>query len=227
MRDFQCEHEGYLRQGKQWLIMGLLALAPFATKAVQPYLAADRVEAGDLSAAMASVEKKLTAAGFTVVGRHRPTGVEAGTVIVTDPDLLAAIREIGGFAIITAPIRIGVQKDGKVSTINPQYWWRAFAGENYPRSASAEAAVEERLHKALNTGASFGGEVSAEQLPRYHYMLGMERFADRALIKQYASFDEALKTIQSNLAKGVDGNRASLRNRTARNQGRGHRLCAE
>jgi hypothetical protein len=150
MRDFQCEHEGYLRQGKQWLIMGLLALAPFATKAVQPYLAADRVEAGDLSAAMASVEKKLTAAGFTVVGRHRPTGVEAGTVIVTDPDLLAAIREIGGFAIITAPIRIGVQKDGKVSTINPQYWWRAFAGENYPRSASAEAAVEERLHKALN-----------------------------------------------------------------------------
>ena len=194
-----------MRQSMQWLATGILVLAPFATPAVQPYLAADKVEGGDLSVAMASVESKLTAAGFTVVGRHRPKGVEAGTVVVTDPDLLAAIREIGGSAIITAPIRIGVQKNGTVSTINPEYWWRAFAGDNYPRLAKAEAAVDERLHKALNTGVPFGGEVSAEQLPRYHYMLGMERFADRALIAQYSGFDQALKIVQGNLDKGIGG----------------------
>jgi hypothetical protein len=97
------------------------------------------------------------------------------------------------------------EKNGTVSTINPEYWWRAFAGDPYPRLAKAQAAVDERLHKALNTGARFGGEVGVDQLPRYHYMLGMERFADRALIKQYGAFDEALKTVQANLAKGVAG----------------------
>ena len=194
-----------MRQRMQWLVTGMLVLAPFATPAVQPYLAADKVAAGDLTAAMTAVETKLTAAGFTVVGRHRPAGVEAGTVIVTDPVLLAAIREIGGSAIMTAPIRVGVQMDGTVSTINPEYWWHAFVGDQYPRLAQAGKAVEERLRKALNTGAPFGGEVAADQLPRYHYMLGMERFADRALIKQYAGFDAALKAVQANLDKGVDG----------------------
>ena len=192
-----------MRSPMQLLLALTLMLAPLATPAVQPYLAADKVQAGDLPAAMAAVESRLTGAGFTVVGRHLPKGVNAGTVVATDPELLAAIRDIGGTIIVAAPIRVGVQKDGTVSTINPEYWLRAFAGENYPRLAKAGAAVTTRLRQALNTGAAFGGEVSAEQLPRYRYMITMEHFADRALVKEYAGFDQALTAVEASLAKGV------------------------
>src|SRR5260370_41137773 len=69
-----------MRELTQWLFTGSLVLAPIATPAVQPYLAADKVQAGDLSSAMSAVESKLTAGGFTVIGRHRPKGIDAGTV---------------------------------------------------------------------------------------------------------------------------------------------------
>jgi hypothetical protein len=45
--------------------------------------------------------------------------------------------------------------------------------------------------------------VKVENLPTYRYMAGMERFADKSELKTYGNFDEAVKTIRDNLAKGV------------------------
>lgn len=181
----------------------ILASLPLAAPAVQPYLTAEKVQGGDLPAAMATIESKLTTAGFAVIGRHLPRGIDAGTVIATDAELLAAIEAVGGTSIVAAPIRIGVLKDGTVSTINPEYWLRALTGDSYRHLAGAGAAVTARLHTALNTGAPFGGDVGADQLPRYRFMFGMERFGDRALIKDYGAFDTAIATVEANLAKGV------------------------
>jgi len=190
----------FLRQ----LITAGLACIPLASYALQPYLAADKVEAADLRSALAAVESKLSAAGFTPVGRHQPMNIEAGTVVVTDPDLMATIHRLGGSSIVLAPIRVGVQKDGTVSCINPEYWARAFIpADQYPSFAVTVAAVNARLHTALNTGQAFGGDVAAADLPHYRYMFGMERFADRSLIKEYPGFDQALRTVEENLEKKV------------------------
>jgi hypothetical protein len=64
------------------------------------------------------------------------------------------------------------------------------------------------LAKALGDGEGFGGDVPQDQLTSYRYMFGMERFdSANSEIGSHASFEDALKAVQANLAKGVGDTR--------------------
>jgi hypothetical protein len=153
---------------------------------------------------MQDVENRLGAAGFKPVGRFTPQGlVGYGVVVVTEEGVLDAIARIGGASIVGAGIRVGVKKDGTVSYINPGYWYRAYLGDDFHRHQSAVEELEERLKQALGSRGYFGGDVPAERLPDYRYSFGLERFKDSLLLKQYPSFDAAIKTIENNLRQGV------------------------
>lgn len=190
---------------KKILLGALLAFVSFLAHALQPYFYGDKVPGGDLKTAMAAAEQKLTAAGFTVVGRHTPPGIAGhGSIVVTEPGLTSALTQLGGKAIVGVPIRVGVKADGTVSYLNLEYWQRAFLRNDYGKAESAVKAAAGKLAQALGAGKPFGGEVKAEDLPSYRYMAGMERFDDKSELKTYpGGFDEAVKTIRDNLGKGV------------------------
>ena len=173
--------------------------------ALEPYVQGDKLPGADLSAQLDQVDKKLQAAGFTVVGRHTPPGLPGhASLVVTDPDMLAAVRTIGGSAIVAAAIRVGLLSDGTVSYMNPAYWNRAYLRGQFPAAQTATQSVQARMAKALGAGKGFGGDVPEGDLANYRYMVGMERFdADNSLLGTHASFDAALKAVQDNLAKGV------------------------
>lgn len=181
------------------------AFAAWSAQAVQPYVASDtKVAAGDLKAAMAAVEQKLAAGGFAVVGRHTLKGLSShGSIVVTEAGLTDAVKEVGGSAVVAVPIRVGVTADGAVSYLNLEYWGRGYVRKDYAKIESAAKAATAKLEKALGAGKPFGGDVKAEELPKYHYMFGMEYFDERSELKEYASFEEALKAVRENLAKGV------------------------
>ena len=187
------------------LFCGLvLATQALLAWALQPYLATDKVAAGEVRSVMSAVEAKLTGAGLKVVGHHLPTGIAShGVLVVTDEALTQALLGIGGPAVIGAPIRVGVKNDGSVSVINLEYWLRAYLRQDYGKAESAIKATADKLEKALGAGKPFGGEVDAKDLPAYRYMAGMERFGDKAELKSYASFDEALAAVREGLSKGV------------------------
>lgn len=178
--------------------------APWAL-AISPYLSGSPLPAADVPTLLGQVERKLQAEGFTVVGRHQPRGLVAyGSVVVTDPALLDAIRVAGGQAILAAAIRVGVKNDGSVSYMTPDYWGRAYLRERYEAAQPALRSVQERLTRALGAGAPFGGDVPAADLPRYRYMFGMERVdASRNELRGFGSFDDALRTVRARLAKGA------------------------
>jgi hypothetical protein len=192
------------------LILSLLLLltAP-AGWALSPYLLGTRLPAADLAAQMTDVEKRLQAEGFTVVGRHTPKGLPGrGTVVVTDPAVLEALRSIGGPAIVAAGIRVGVQGDGTVSYMNPDYWYRAYLRTKFDTAQAAVQSAQARLARALGSGAGFGGDVPAGDLPGYRYMFGMERFdSSRNELQTHASFQAAVQTVRDNLSSGVGGTR--------------------
>jgi hypothetical protein len=189
---------------KKILFGAALALFSLLAHALQPYFYGDKVAGGDLKTALAAAEQKLSAAGFTVIGRHTPAGIPGhGVIVVTEPGLTAALTQIGGSAIVGVPIRVGVKADGTVSYLNLEYWQRAFLRKDYAKAEAAVKASAGKLAQALGAGKPFGGEVNAEDLPSYRYMAGMERFDDKSELKTYASFDEAVKTIRDNLAKNV------------------------
>jgi hypothetical protein len=182
----------------------LFMLAAPAVLALAPYVRGARLPAAELPVQMAAVEQKLQAAGFAVIGRHLPKGLpSSATIVVTDPGLLDAIGKVGGSAISAAALRVGVQADGSVSYMNPEYWHRAFVRKKYGQVEAAVKASQARLAQALGEGAPFGGNVEADDLASYRYMFGMERFDANSELVQHASFDEALATVRAHLAKGT------------------------
>lgn len=185
-------------------VLALLFWAPLAM-ALSPYFYGDRVTAGEMPAVLDQVEAKLAKAGFKVVGKHIPPGLPGyGVVVVTDEGLLAAVRKLGGANIVGAPIRIGVKSDGTVSYMNLDYWERAFFRKQFPRAEKAVKAAQSKLAKALGAGKAFGGGVDKQDLADYQYMFGMEGFdSDKNVVMERLSFDDAVKTIQENLERGV------------------------
>ena len=189
---------------KRLILCLLFVLSAPACLALAPYVQGARLPAADLGAELGTVEKKLQAAGFTVIGRHMPKGVAGATVIVTDAGILDAIGKVGGPAITAAALRVGVQADGTVSYMNPDYWYRAFVRGQFGQVQAAVQAAQARLVQALGEGKPFGGDVDADDLPSYRYMFGMERFdSDNSLLATHASFDAALASVRANLAKGT------------------------
>ncbi len=191
---------------KQWLMGCALLCAAQLSLALAPYTHAGKLSGADLPTQLAQVEKKLQAEGFTVLGHHMPKGIAGqASVVVSDPALLELIRTTGtSSSIVAAGLRVGISADGSVSYMTPDYWYRAYLRNQFSGAQEAVKSVQLRLSKALGEGTGFGGDVPQGQLTDYRYMFGMERFdSANSEIGSFANFDEALKAVQGNLAKGV------------------------
>jgi len=186
-------------------VVALMIISPVVW-ALSPYYYGARLPAGDLTGLLAKVENSLKRQGFEVVGKYVPSGLGGhGVVVVTDKDMLAAVRSLGGASIVGAPIRIGVKSDGTVSYMNMEYWSRAYFRKQYSLGEKPIRRVHGRLVKALGGGQkSFGGDVASKDLAEYQYMFGMEGFeSDKNLLLEHLSFEDAVKSIQDNLAANV------------------------
>lgn len=195
---------------KRLLLGAALLCAAQLSLALSPYTHASKLPAAELPAQLSQVEKKLQAEGFSVLGQHLPKGVAGrASLVVADPAMLAAIRASGpSSSIVAAAIRVGVDSEGNVSYMNPDYWYRAYLRGKFAVSQEAVKSVQQRLVKALGEGTGFGGDVPQAELSDYRYMFGMERFdSANSELASYASFDEALKAVKDNLAKGVGDTR--------------------
>jgi hypothetical protein len=195
---------------KRLLLGAALMCAAQLSLALSPYTHASKLPAAELSAQLSQVEKKLQAEGFSVLGQHLPKGVVGrASLVVSDPAMLAAIRASGpSSGIVAAALRVGVDSEGNVSYMNPDYWYRAYLRGKFPASQEAVKSVQQRLVKALGEGTGFGGDVPQAELTDYRYMFGMERFdSANSELASYASFDEALKAVKDNLVKGLGDTR--------------------
>jgi len=182
----------------------LIFWAPLAM-ALSPYFHGNKVSAGEVQAVLNQVETKLTKAGFSVVGKYMPSGLPGtGVLVVTDKGLLDVVRRLGGASIVGAPIRIGVKSDGSVSYMNLEYWLRAYFRKQYPIAEKTVKSTQAKLSKALGAGKPFGGEVDRKDLADYQYMFGMEGFeSDKNVLMEHLAFEDAVKAIQDNLARGA------------------------
>lgn len=172
--------------------------------ALSPYVSGDKLGPGEIASVVAQVESKLQAEGFKVIGKHFPKGLpQHAVVIVTHKPVLDAIQKLGGSSIVNAGIRVGVKSDGTVSYMSPEYWQRAFFRRQYSDELARD--LQQKLGKALGAGKHFGGDEPAADLINYRYMVGMEKFdSDKNELNTFGSFEQALKAVQGNLAKGVN-----------------------
>lgn len=189
----------------RWIAVLGMALFSAGAWAISPYIQGDAVAGGSAQSVAAEVESKLKSRGFKVVGKYFPKGVESyGVVIATDDAMLNEVGAVGSHAVLGAAIRVGVKADGSVAYTNPEYWYRAYFRKAYEGKDASVKALQTRLQRALGAGKELGGNESPENLANYRYMVGMERLDSyKNKLAEHGSFDEALKTVRDNLAKGA------------------------
>lgn len=189
----------------KFLAMAALLVSSSVSWAITPYIHAEKLKPAETAKVAEEVEGKLKAAGFQVLGHYFPRQLpDYAVVVVSDEGIQNDIRALGGANIVGAGIRVGVKSDGSVSYMNPDYWYRAFFRGQFNKAEKSVRAVQEKLARTLGAGLGFGGDETAVDLPRYRYILGMERFdSDKNQLAEHVSFDQAVKTIRDNLDKGV------------------------
>jgi hypothetical protein len=173
--------------------------------AISPYIQGDSVAGGNVQSVAAEVETKLKNRGFKVIGKYFPKTLAGyGVVVATDDVMLNQIGSVGGYAVLGAAIRVGVKADGSVAYTNPDYWYRAYFRKAFGGKEDAVKLLQGRLESALGAGRGQGGDETAGSLSNYRYMIGMERLdSDKGRLAEHASFDDAVKAVRDNLAKGV------------------------
>lgn len=189
----------------RWIASLSLLMFSASVWAISPYIQGDSVAGGSVQSAAAEVETKLKNGGFKVIGKYFPKALAgSGVVIATDDAMLNQVGAVGGYAILGAAIRVGVKADGSVAYTNPDYWYRAYFRKAFGGKEEAVKALQARLGAALGAGKGMGGDETAVNLSNYRYMLGMERLdSDKGKLSEHGSFDDAVKTVRDNLAKGV------------------------
>lgn len=194
------------------LIRGLaataIAVATLAAPAIataqdklQPYVLAYE-GSGDLATEVAKVKTKLGGAGFELLGSYQPYA-EAQVLGVTSEALkkAAAAEKNGAFAAVARVAVTVVGGKAQVSYQSPTYMAAAY------RLDATLDDVGAALKTALGAAKAYGTAEgrSAKDLKSYHYLVGMEYFDDYYELAKHKSYEEAVKTVEANLAKQVGG----------------------
>jgi len=141
-----------------------------------------------------TVTSALSAQGLNVVGSYMPAGDKSRLVfIVSHSQLEKAVQQIGGLTGFAATLRVAITREGSVTNIsytNPVYWGNAYFREDFSIVKSNYDAIANAFDNAMNSagaykGTPFGSKKGeeADDLHKYHYMIGMPYFDDTNELK--------------------------------------------
>jgi hypothetical protein len=172
-----------------------------AAEGIQPYVLAYTTE-GKIADEVIKLREKLKRAGFTIAGEYSPYA-GAYVIGISSDALLKAVAEepYGGFAAAEHVAVTSVKGKLQVSYLNPPYLAAAY------RLKTDLADVATSLGQALGAESHFGTKAgrAAAALKDYRYMFGMETVADFYQLGGHRSYQDAVKTVEANLRKGVAG----------------------
>ncbi|AHE97503.1 hypothetical protein [Thioalkalivibrio paradoxus] len=187
------------------LLLGLASVVH--AEYLRPMVLAYAKPGADVGAEVATVQERLSEAGFQVLGDY-PVTSSSHVLVVTSPELLETAASMPRAAYI-APLRVAVTRvDGQVqvSYNHLEYFRHAY------RIERSLAPVMARLADALGAQESFGAEgLSPSVLSRYRYAFGMERFGDPYELGNYPDRAAALAVLDANLAESRGGVREVYR----------------
>jgi len=182
-------------------LIAVVSLAGAEDTLLKPYVLASSMP-GTIDKKLADVKAAVGQQGFQVVGEYAP--YKGAHVIVVSSDALKKSAEQSDFGAYGAIQRIALTEVGadlQISYTNPLYMAQAY------RMKDSLSDIAVGLEKALGKKTEFGSKdgVKASKLRKYHYMLMMPYFTDSVQLASYGSQEEALKTVEANLAARKGG----------------------
>lgn len=188
----------------------LIFVTVSATIAIPPYFRL-AVKSGSIESVALEYKSIIEANGLTYLGEYHPGNNKGQYVVVfTCPnlkDISTAIKDRGALGAV---MKLGfIAKDGKieVSILNPEYIFNAYFRSEMEKTRTAAdlAAVNSKIINLFTEKGfkpvGFGGDLSAEDLRKYHYMMGMPYFKDPVDLRTFSTFDEGVSVIRKNFEK--------------------------
>jgi uncharacterized protein (DUF302 family) len=177
-----------------------------AAQEIAPY-----IKIGETSETIDQASEKVIKAlkdnSFSVLGVYNPARKSGLKVIVfTRPDIKNTVVKVKDRGALAAAYKVGLVKTGDkvvMSYTNPDYILRAYLRDQYGTYKNVFTKFSADLKTSFAPLGSeftpFGGAVEAEKLKKYHYKIMMPYFTDPVELKEFASFEEGLQTIENNL----------------------------
>ncbi len=194
----------------------LINLSSFS-KEQKPYILA--VEStNSISELTQSLKENLNKNNFKILGEYMPANDKNRYVIVvTNNDLLNAVKKFGGLRAFAAATRIAITKEnGKtlVSYLNPIYWGNAYFQDDYDKIKANIRSLAKKLKMATALKGKkkykpFGSKdgIDEDDLRDYHYMITMPYFEDIVELAKFKSHKNAVDKIEKNLKKNKNTKR--------------------
>ncbi|MBT8189554.1 MAG: hypothetical protein HKO89_00525 [Saprospiraceae bacterium] len=180
---------------------------------LKPYTIGAYAE-GSIKDVASMVEQNLRSEGFEVIGSYRPVEDNNRWVIsFTSDDLRSAVKKTGGLTGFALAWRVALTKENGTVIISyptPEYWGNAYFRDSFAKVKNEYASYSTKILNAMKAcgtkgGATFGSEEGhdKDKLQNYKYMFGMPKFDKTHTLNEFSSYDEAVRTIDANLQKGV------------------------
>ncbi len=191
----------------------LITINMTVAQSIQPYLlCAESTE--DPEVVRDKILRALGDYSFRFVGEYRPAYAPNSMVLViTSPDLVGAVKQVGGMTGVNAAWRVVIEKkDDKVhiSYPNPEYWGNAIFRENfYKVEFSRYLAMSGKLNQLCGSVGNmvetgFGSEngLSADVLQHFEPQPEGATTDKSEVLAQFISFEKAVETIDSSFRTG-------------------------
>jgi hypothetical protein len=139
-----------------------------------------------------TAKTKLEEAGFDIVATY-PSTKESTTIIITNDALKAVAAKPGcGFAAI---LRVLVDNTHhRLAVTNPVYFEKAFLQKQYDHSLALD--LTKALSSALGNLVPSPDVYDYDELPEFHFMIGMPSYADQYVLGNGTS-EQLLEKLQS------------------------------
>ncbi len=169
-------------------------------------------KSGTIKSVKDDIKTKLKAGGFKILGGYYPEGRTNNYVLVyTNSKIQVIGYSLKNYAIFASALRVALIKNSngvEITFLNPEYFFRGYYMSSYNVIKSKLSPIETKvknIFKSYGELKPFGGSVSAGNLKKYHYMVGMPYYNEPVLLKEFDSFDKAVSTIKTNLAAKKGG----------------------
>ena len=175
---------------------------------VSPFYNAGQVT-GTLKSIKEKVKSALIAKGFKITGGYHVANKSSLYILTySSTELRGVCLKVKEQGIIAANLRVGFEKIGdkvEISMLNPKYLFLGYLRSAYDANKVVLDRVNEKAKQAVKSVAvhqlqSFGGSLKESELKNYHYMAMMPYFDDPIELKTFNSFDDAIATLDKNLA---------------------------
>jgi len=169
---------------------------------------------GTVTGVEMKVKTVLRAGNFEILGTYQPANdAKRKVIVISSGQLKKAVRQTGGMRGFASALRVAITKENghiNVSYTTPEYWGAAYFQKDYPKVKALIQGISTKLKTVLSplgtgSGWQFGSKsgMTIKDLKGYHYMFGMPYFDDNITLHTYASYDEAVRTIDGNFKRGM------------------------